>query len=55
MTPALEPGKFYYYTLKAEVVRDGKALVETKKVFVEAGKEAFVDFGDSKLAATAGR
>jgi uncharacterized protein (TIGR03000 family) len=43
-TPRLEPGKSYYYTFKAEVVRDGKAQTEDRRVVVEAGKELTVDF-----------
>jgi len=37
-TPALETGKVYYYTLKAEIVRDGKTVTETKRVEVRAGE-----------------
>jgi uncharacterized protein (TIGR03000 family) len=55
VTPALQPGRSYYYTLKAEMTRDGQAIVQTRKVFVEAGKEAVVDFLDAKLATTASR
>jgi uncharacterized protein (TIGR03000 family) len=38
-TPVLERGKTYHYTLRAEAVRDGKTLSETKKVAVRAGEE----------------
>jgi uncharacterized protein (TIGR03000 family) len=38
-TPTLETGKEYYYTLKAEIVRDGKTLSATKRVAVRAGEE----------------
>lgn len=37
-TPALEAGKEYYYTLKAEVVRDGKTVTSTERVAVRAGQ-----------------
>lgn len=41
-TPDLEEGKEYSYTLKAEVVRDGRVQVITKKVAFRAGEEAQV-------------
>jgi uncharacterized protein (TIGR03000 family) len=45
-TPPLNPSLTYGYTLKAEVVRNGKTLAESKKVKLLAGKEVSVDFGD---------
>lgn len=51
-TPDLQPGKEYYYTLRAEVERDGKVYSETRRVFVEAGKTARASFG---ALANAGR
>jgi uncharacterized protein (TIGR03000 family) len=44
-TPALEPGRAYHYTLKAEVVREGNTQVKTRQVTVHAGKAVEVDFG----------
>jgi uncharacterized protein (TIGR03000 family) len=41
-SPALETGKEYYYTLKAEVVRDGKTVPVTKRIAVRAGEETRV-------------
>jgi uncharacterized protein (TIGR03000 family) len=38
VSPALEKGMEYSYTLKAEVVRDGQPVTMSKKVAVEAGK-----------------
>ena len=38
-SPALEPGKAYSYTLKAEVLRDSKSQIVTKEVIVRAGEE----------------
>jgi uncharacterized protein (TIGR03000 family) len=43
VSPALDRGMEYYYTLKAEVVRDGKAEVRTEKVAVRAGEETRVN------------
>jgi uncharacterized protein (TIGR03000 family) len=45
-TPGLEPGRKYFYTLKAEVVRDGKPAAESRRVLLSAGKRVDVDFGD---------
>ncbi len=54
-TPALEPGRQYYYTLKAEVTRDGRVASESKRVIVQAGQEASVDFGDLRTVRAASR
>ncbi len=45
-TPKLEAGRQYFYTVKAEVMRDGKAESESRRVVVEAGKETTVEFKD---------
>jgi uncharacterized protein (TIGR03000 family) len=42
VTPALAPGEDYYYTLKAEAVRDGKTVTATKRVRVRPGEETRV-------------
>jgi uncharacterized protein (TIGR03000 family) len=42
VSPALERGKAYSYTLTAEVVRDGKPVAVTQKVVVRAGEETNV-------------
>ena len=41
-SPALEPGQQYYYTLKAEIVRDGKTVSTSRRVAVRAGEETRV-------------
>jgi len=38
VTPELERGKTYYYTLKAEITRDGKAEIISREVEVRAGE-----------------
>jgi uncharacterized protein (TIGR03000 family) len=43
-TPRLERGQTYYYDVRAEVVRDGKTVVESKRVLVRAGQEVSVTF-----------
>jgi len=41
-SPALEQGKEYFYTLKAEMLLDGKTVSTTQRVTVRAGNEARV-------------
>jgi uncharacterized protein (TIGR03000 family) len=45
-TPKLEAGRQYFYTVKAEVTREGRALRESRRVLVEAGKETTVEFAN---------
>lgn len=42
ITPALQTGKDYSYTLQAEIVVDGKTLAVRKNVSMRAGKESRV-------------
>jgi uncharacterized protein (TIGR03000 family) len=44
VTPVLENGKTYIYTLKAEIVREGKAVTVAKQVEVRAGLTSEVSF-----------
>ncbi len=37
-TPELENGREYYYTLKAQVTREGKTLTASQRVAVRAGE-----------------
>jgi uncharacterized protein (TIGR03000 family) len=46
-TPKLEPNRTYYYTLTAEVVRDGQKQTLTRNVAFRAGQEVAVDFADA--------
>jgi len=50
-TPALERGKTYHYTLKAELTRGGKTVSETQVVEVEAGKRVAVEFNKLPVVA----
>jgi uncharacterized protein (TIGR03000 family) len=43
VTPALENGKVYQYTLKAQVVREGKTQTTTAQVTVRAGQVSSVE------------
>jgi uncharacterized protein (TIGR03000 family) len=44
VSPELNPGREYNYTLKAEFVREGKTVTLTKTVAVSAGNETKVTF-----------
>jgi uncharacterized protein (TIGR03000 family) len=52
-TPKLQVGQNYIYTLRAEVARAGRTLVETRQVSITAGKRVVVDFGDMSAAKVA--
>ena len=43
-TPALEPGREYFYTLRAEITRDGQTQVQSQRVVVSAGRRVNVEF-----------
>ncbi len=43
-TPALEAGHSYSYTMRAEVMRDGRLQKQVKRVDIEAGQEVTVEF-----------
>jgi uncharacterized protein (TIGR03000 family) len=49
VTPPLDPGKTYTYTLRGELNRDGRFIRETKTVEVKAGEltEVTLRFGDT--------
>jgi uncharacterized protein (TIGR03000 family) len=55
VTPALERGAEYAYTLKVEFVRDGKTVTDTKEVAFRAGSTIKVDFSKLEATATASR
>lgn len=54
-SPAIEQGRRYSYTLKAEMVRDGKTQTETKTVVFEAGKLVQVNFEEPSRVQAARR
>jgi uncharacterized protein (TIGR03000 family) len=43
-TPTLQPGTDYFYTLQANVERDGRTITMQKQVTVRAGQESRVAF-----------
>jgi uncharacterized protein (TIGR03000 family) len=53
VTPDLVPERDYYYTIKAEVMRDGRKVTQSQKIFVRAGRTTRVEFGE--MAASAAR
>jgi uncharacterized protein (TIGR03000 family) len=52
VSPDLLPGKEYEYTLKGEIVRDGKKIVAIKQVTVRAGEQtsAVLEFPVARLS-----
>jgi uncharacterized protein (TIGR03000 family) len=50
VTPALQPGYVYTYSVRAEIMRDGQRHIETKKVNVTAGNDSQLSFSESTLA-----
>jgi uncharacterized protein (TIGR03000 family) len=45
-TPKIKKGRKYYYTVKLVVTRNGKKVVQKRKIYVKAGKKTYVKFGD---------
>jgi uncharacterized protein (TIGR03000 family) len=43
-TPRLQRGQTYFYDVRAEAIRDGKTVVESKRILVRAGQEVSVSF-----------
>jgi uncharacterized protein (TIGR03000 family) len=53
VSPSLEPGREFHYTLKATVVRDGKPVVMEERVTVRAGEETKVTLTPSATGVAA--
>jgi len=49
VTPTLNPGTDYTYTLAIEAVRDGKTMNATQVVTVRSGETTEVNFGENAL------
>jgi uncharacterized protein (TIGR03000 family) len=45
-TPVLASGQKFYYLLKAEVVRDGRPIAQTRRVDFRSGESVIVSFED---------
>jgi uncharacterized protein (TIGR03000 family) len=52
VTPPLPGGRDYTYSFRAEYVRDGETISQTKRVAVRPGHSATVEFTDLTLAKT---
>jgi uncharacterized protein (TIGR03000 family) len=50
-TPDLEAGQMYYYIVRAEMVRDGQPVSETRRVTVKAGEVSRAKFQESDMVA----
>jgi uncharacterized protein (TIGR03000 family) len=51
ISPSLEPGKTYHYTLTGELVREGRTMTSTKQVEVRAGEQTQVNLDFSETVA----
>jgi uncharacterized protein (TIGR03000 family) len=47
VSPALPQGQQFQYTLRAEIIRDGRTIAETQQINVRAGEETRVGFNFS--------
>jgi uncharacterized protein (TIGR03000 family) len=45
-TPALPPGQKFFYLLRAEVVRGGRPIAQTRRVDFRSGESVIVSFED---------
>ncbi len=45
-SPKLEPGKKYYYTMRAELVQNGQTVTQSQRVLLTAGQQVNVNFGN---------
>ncbi len=52
-TPTLESGRMYYYTVKAQMMRGGKVVRDSKRVLLEAGKDVTVEFKEPGVTTAA--
>jgi uncharacterized protein (TIGR03000 family) len=52
-TPGLERGYRYYYTVRAEVVRNGVVFTGTQRVSFGAGDQVRVNFSEREMTSTA--
>ncbi len=52
LTPGLERGRRYYYTLRMEVIRDGQVVRDSRRVVVGAGATVQVDFNRPAILET---
>lgn len=53
VTPVLQPGRTYYYEVRAEIVRDGRTVSENQRVILRPGEIARASFANLGQAASA--
>ncbi|MBM4068653.1 MAG: TIGR03000 domain-containing protein [Planctomycetes bacterium] len=53
VTPVLQPGRTYYYEIRAEVVRDGRTVSENQRVILRPGEIARATFTNLAQPASA--
>jgi uncharacterized protein (TIGR03000 family) len=51
-TPALDPGRKYFYTVRAEVMRNGQTVVQAQRVEMTAGQKVTVTLNKFAAATT---
>jgi uncharacterized protein (TIGR03000 family) len=54
-TPALEAGREYFYTLRAEIVRNGETRTQSQRITFGAGRQVNVEFTNFAATQTASR
>jgi uncharacterized protein (TIGR03000 family) len=52
-TPSLQRGETYYYILRAEVVRNGQTVSQTRRVLLRAGEVVNASFNELRPAPAA--
>jgi len=52
-TPGLEQGYRYYYTVRAEIIRNGVVFTDTQRVSFGAGDQVRVNFSERDMTSTA--
>jgi uncharacterized protein (TIGR03000 family) len=45
-TPDLKPGQFYFYDIRAEVVRNGQVVSQSQRVILRPGRESTASFAN---------
>lgn len=54
-TPSLPTGEQFSYTLRAEIVRDGRTIAETQQINVRGGEQTVVNFNFSSTGVALAR
>lgn len=54
-TPVLESGQAYFYMVRIESIRDGKPVSQTRRLIVQAGQVARIDFKEPESEVASAR